>query len=418
MKIKFTYFLLSLIGLSFSLWAQYLGPNPNSGRGIPYFEFRTYRVYHTDQAYIIALSEILYDDLTFEKKGDNYVARYDLTVYIQIGETDRAIGYITRDYTVKLSDFDETNSRILKDRRTFQFNIKPGDYNLVAIITDRKTGKRVKRNIELLVEDINEKGILVSDILFFKTNPATGERFLVVSVNFSRSDKMIWAQGTVTTLNATDPIRLQFYYEESEDRYGFEVDTTIAPKGLLDYWYAIDLTKRKKSQNILKVTASQAGKTYETEHRFTFFWSEVPQTVTDINIALKEMIYVAPEDSIDKYLELDMKEKVGYFQRFWKNLDPSPATERNELKEEYFNRVAFVNRAFGFFKVPGYKTDRGRIYIKFGPPDEIERHPFEADSYPYIIWYYNNLKKVFLFVDKNGLGEYRLDQNYMFYEYN
>ena len=130
------------------------------------------------------------------------------------------------------------------------------------------------------------------------------------------------------------------------------------------------------------------------------------------------MIYVAPEDSIDKYLELGREDQIGYFIRFWKMMDPSPKSEHNELKDEYFHRINQANQFYTFFKNPGCFTDRGRILIKFGPPDEIDRHPFDDYSRPYVIWIYHNLKKTFLFVDTAGIGEYRLDPDYYIYEFN
>ena len=66
----------------------------------------------------------------------------------------------------------------------------------------------------------------------------------------------------------------------------------------------------------------------------------------------------------------------------------------------------------------GWRTDRGRIYIKFGPPDDIERYPFEMGTYPFEIWRYYSLRKVFVFVDRTGFGDYYLHPDYYDEEYN
>jgi len=89
----------------------------------------------------------------------------------------------------------------------------------------------------------------------------------------------------------------------------------------------------------------------------------------------------------------------------------------NQLKNEYFKRVNFANRNFTAFGTEGWLTDRGRILIKFGYPDDIERHPFDMNSKPYEIWRYYNLRKVFLFVDRTGFGDYRLHPDYIDMEY-
>lgn len=74
---------------------------------------------------------------------------------------------------------------------------------------------------------------------------------------------------------------------------------------------------------------------------------------------------------------------------------------------EYFRRVDYANEQFlGLFG--GWRSDMGRIHIKLGPPNEIERHYFELDSNPYEIWYYYALGEEFIFVDERGFGEYTL----------
>jgi len=75
--------------------------------------------------------------------------------------------------------------------------------------------------------------------------------------------------------------------------------------------------------------------------------------------------------------------------------------------EEYYRRVDFANANFGTF-IEGWKTDRGMVYIVLGPPNDIERHPFEAGSKPYEIWSYYTINREFVFVDYSGFGEYRL----------
>jgi hypothetical protein len=75
--------------------------------------------------------------------------------------------------------------------------------------------------------------------------------------------------------------------------------------------------------------------------------------------------------------------------------------------EEYYRRVAFANRSFTTFR-DGWKTDRGMVYIILGPPDEIERRPFNRGNKPYVVWSYYRYNREFVFLDDTGYGEYRL----------
>jgi GWxTD domain-containing protein len=103
----------------------------------------------------------------------------------------------------------------------------------------------------------------------------------------------------------------------------------------------------------------------------------------------------------------DPQEKLKRFKAFWKSKDPSPNTVDNEVLNEYYRRVSYANKHFKNY-LPGWKSDMGMIYIVLGPPDNVERHPFEYDSKPYEIWDYYSINQRFYFVDETGFGDYKL----------
>jgi GWxTD domain-containing protein len=122
------------------------------------------------------------------------------------------------------------------------------------------------------------------------------------------------------------------------------------------------------------------------------------------------------------------EERENFIENFWRRRDPDPDTEVNEYMEEYYERIAYANEKYTS-GIPGWKTDRGRIYITFGKPDSVESHPsggsYERPSYegggstttyPFEIWFYRHLDGVgdgieIEFVDPTGTGEYRIARN-------
>src|SRR5262245_5566051 len=128
-----------------------------------------------------------------------------------------------------------------------------------------------------------------------------------------------------------------------------------------------------------------------------------------------------------KALKTD-EERDQFIENFWLRRDPDPDTPENEYKEQYYERIQYANEKFSS-GIPGWKTDRGRIYIRFGKPDEIESHPsggsYERPSYegggststyPFEIWWYRYIDGVgsdveIEFVDPSGSGEYRIAQS-------
>jgi GWxTD domain-containing protein len=106
---------------------------------------------------------------------------------------------------------------------------------------------------------------------------------------------------------------------------------------------------------------------------------------------------------------LDRRGKIRFLAHFWKSRDPNPDTPVNEFQQEFYKRVNYANRHFGAYKLEGWQSDRGRILILYGPPDEIERNRFELDYKPYEIWHYDRLGgRICVFADLEGYGIYTL----------
>ncbi len=111
------------------------------------------------------------------------------------------------------------------------------------------------------------------------------------------------------------------------------------------------------------------------------------------------------------------EEREQFIVQFWLRRDPTPDTEENEFKEEHYRRIAYANERFRTASGrPGWKTDRGRIYIIYGPPDEIESHPSPDAAAPFEEWLYHHIegvgaKIIFSFTDTLLNGEYRLTLN-------
>jgi GWxTD domain-containing protein len=125
-----------------------------------------------------------------------------------------------------------------------------------------------------------------------------------------------------------------------------------------------------------------------------------------------------------KHLQTD-EEREQFVENFWRRRDPTPDTEENEYKEEIYRRIAYANDHYAS-GIPGWKTDRGMIYIKYGAPDEVDSHPSggsyqrpmeegggETSTYPFEDWRYRYLDGIgsnieIEFVDPTMTGEYHM----------
>ncbi|HVP45241.1 MAG TPA: GWxTD domain-containing protein [Bryobacteraceae bacterium] len=140
----------------------------------------------------------------------------------------------------------------------------------------------------------------------------------------------------------------------------------------------------------------------------------------------EDVIYIITDEERQAFKRLQTdEEREQFIEQFWLRRDPTPDTVENEFKEEHYRRIAYSNERFAS-GIPGWKTDRGRIYIMYGPPDEIESHPSggsyerpmeegggETSTYPFEQWRYRYLDGIgnniiIEFVDPTMSGEYRM----------
>ena len=134
---------------------------------------------------------------------------------------------------------------------------------------------------------------------------------------------------------------------------------------------------------------------------------------SNIDLALRQMKYTLTNKERNQLKGISKNERESMFYEFWKNRDPTPDTEYNELMEEYYERVYYSNEHFDAWQ-PGWETDRGMIYILFGPPDEIQRtNPSTSTSSLYQVWSYYRLNQQFIFKDQNGFGDFRLETPFL-----
>src|SRR6202050_1494062 len=140
----------------------------------------------------------------------------------------------------------------------------------------------------------------------------------------------------------------------------------------------------------------------------------------------EDVRWIITDDEKHAFMQLSNDEERDQFiEGFWQRRDPTPDTEENEFKEEHYRRIAYANEHFAA-GIPGWKTDRGRMYIMYGPADEIDSHPSggsyerpmeegggETSTFPFETWRYRYLEGIgqeviIEFVDTCMCGEYHM----------
>ncbi len=128
----------------------------------------------------------------------------------------------------------------------------------------------------------------------------------------------------------------------------------------------------------------------------------------------EDVVYIIDDAERAAFQKLTTpEERACFVAQFWERRNPEPGASVNKFKKEHYRRIAYANSHFAGSSVPGWQTDRGHMYILYGPPDEIDSHP-HATPHPWELWGYKHVDgmsgnyNTFTFIDRTGHGDYHL----------
>lgn len=365
------------------------------------------------QSRILAYLDITYEDLQFVRSGRGYEANYQIDLSVLAGTDENAPRVVNKLWkeTVVVNSFEKTNDRHAISVAQTSFELPAGTYLLIATVTDMESKRHATMREVMKVPAYGLGGIEVSDLIVAKDIQLMPDGIIEVVPNVER-----------VISDQREPIYI--YYEA----YPYQADSLHVYARLLDSrgeivrelhlvreaiqpitrdFLKIPLTDLPVGRYVFEMQISSGDKTALKGTNFRIQMSGLPGAVPDLPTAIRQLRYIAKSSTIKRIQNAPPKEQEQMFKDFWTQRDPSPDTEENELLQEYYYRIDRANTLFGSFR-DGWETDRGEVFIRFGPPDEVERHPYEFDTRPYEIWYYYDTQRRFIFVDEMGYGEYRL----------
>jgi len=369
---------------------------------------------------------IPYNHLVFVKDDNGYKAGFSLVVEV----TDSLGNFVDRqikDDKIQVNDYQETDSDILFYQGLLTFHIPKGNYNFLPLITDINSKDELKpkkkenftftaKNINLLPPLVvnSKKGKCNNKDISVLTNyegfvPFNNNSYdlIIPSIDTSLNNlKAIIINNEDTLFNnylkESDVFSLNFQVCDSQiviDQPG-----DIAPTR--NFIIKNLCTQLAEGNIIFLLFKGEEQKPYVTYYG-QCLWFDKPFALMNSEFAIRILKYMTGEDEISKILSVKEKNYPKELYKFWKKYDPTPATQYNEVMSEYYKRVDYTSKNFSTISnKKGFDTDRGKIYIQFGKPKRIER---SSNNEGKIVetWYYGQQKK-FTFIDKQGTGEFPL----------
>jgi GWxTD domain-containing protein len=310
--------------------------------------------------------------------------------------------------------------------------LMPGLYRLFVSVVDKSSDREDHIRSKLIVPSYTAPGLMVSDLLLTSTVPSpevegqfvlNGYRMIPSpDREFGARSSMIYVYQEIYQLQtrsvAEDSFRVSFRLlnEAGEEirRYaatGGQSHANRAVKiaglsiaGIMPGSYVLESTVEDQASGL----RTRATRSFEIVPLSQSLLAEDVFTKADVEKSLNILSYIASSRERSLLSDLDETGKETFVARYWSAHDPDPGVPGNAYQDEMMTRYNYANERYGGHD-EGWKTDRGRVYIIYGPPEEIERHVSNPGTRDYETWMYAfEGEATFVFVDERGYGQYRL----------
>ena len=333
--------------------------------------------------------------LVFKKSPDHFYSEISFTMVISDAEQNTHISRESWKEKVTQSYYEDTRNQ--ENYFTTERNIAliPGDYKFFLNVQDSDSRNNWQVNKEFKLEKIGVLGptlLLVNNVESQKT---------IANYIIEKIDTL-WLRTQVNLEDSlSDQVAFAVIYNETVIDSGI---VNINGMGINHMNYLpIPMTQHKRGS--YKISLSCNGEKQSISFHYgikgKLYWTD------DVYEVVSVMHYILQGHSKYKKLK-DMNESSqwDYINEYWAEKDPSPETEENELLLQLNDRVQFVNKNFSIL-MPGWQSDRGRIYIIYGSPQSIDESYQDQMGYNYQKWIYPNGKQ-FIFIDQYMSGDYSL----------
>lgn len=394
-------------------WYQKARKDQINFRDLFLFETLLIPTENPDTTQLMLYIKIANDMLQFVSADSKFTAQYELSVNIK-NEKDEFIGAEIIRKKVSTDDFQKTNSRDIFNKEKLTFTLCCDVIKLTIDLFDLETKKSLKRDKMIKISKVTEKSLVALDPIFYHREPkleTPSTDFPIFPPIRTISDSTFYARLYLYSKNTPQSVRLvsSIITQESHIIYS---DTIAIIMNKSIHPVDIDLNhKLSFGQYDLLIELIHDNNKIEKRIPFYIRWEGHSLGIPSLNLAIQSLIFILNPEELKGWKDLSESQREEVLENFWKKRDPDPTTSKNELEEEFYRRVMFAHYNFSLWqgKLHGWQTDRGRIYIIYGPPSEIERPATQGGTSGNIeIWFYDSIQKRFVFEDKYGNGEYRL----------
>lgn len=387
-------------------------PVPSASR--PHFLVGAASRMGSEGAEVLLAFRVPYDELSFvsiPEAPDSQIAQFDLTMVLNEGS--RQVGGDLWHEQVRATTA-QSQSRDQYFERIIMLPVDPGKLRASVSMHERRTGRGSRAEWQLQVPDYQDEPISISSLwparceTEFERAPSFPPSGWLLDPRFGESLDDICVMGEVYRERGEDPVELEWRILDVRQATLESHEMQLAGGRRIPFSLHLDLSRLWLGTYFLEVEVNSGR--YRARRRFEF---QMDETMVSPDLHLEQSLellrIIATKEEIERIEELPEGERIAGWNAFWEKKDPTPGTEQNEFRDVFFERVRYANERFGVLE-PGWKSDRGRVYIRYGPPDEIQSRPSTIDGLAFEVWNYLATGRRFVFVDYDGFGRFELYQ--------
>ncbi len=362
------------------------------------------------------------DQLRLLKRKDENYSIINLLFSVKDSDENELIH---KEWDTEASSIGGTDIRTQVFYDTWAELIEPGTYEVFLQIVDTKSKNSGIINTKMNIPSIRFDSLGISGIKFLNAVEPGSKK--------SNADYLLNPSRRYGLLNPN----ISFYYElygndelinqritpnYTINKVGNNFSKQISDSEVLLMSTSIGLTRAFDVSKLesglyyltIELFSSYKEKICHTSRMFEIiqadYFANIPVITDDELIPLENILsLIAPSNQVRRFEKLDRFAKTNFLAQYFKNTKPMNYSSDKKYLEELYKRYNYSNEKFNWAKKEGWSTDRGRILIQNGFPDEIERFDFVEESKPYEIWYYRSGRQYFyIFGDLYNNGNYTL----------
>jgi len=328
----------------------------------------------------------------FQKKGDHFMASLSFKLSVINISTDRQVYHETWNVIAEEYYYEDTRdpNKFVKSHNSL--NLPVGTYIFSIMIIDNDSKHEWKKTETVKLSEITE----ISEI---QPMIRVNHEYKFSGDNIELSIDTLFLKIQVPVLIRKEKYEAHYVIKDMEvEIVSSSVQLTPDELGFVMIPIAVD----KEWIGLYEFEVKIGDKISTAE--IGFVNTSLDRYFQDVKMMMNVMSAILPYRDYKDLKKMSPSEQKSFLYDYWKEQDPTPDTEENELLNEFYIRVEYANIHFGVLS-PGWKSDRGIVYIQYGNPESVETTNRDSFGRTYEIWTYSGKK--FIFID-DGFGDYRL----------